>query len=175
MGFSDEDHPVHNAAPSDDADLRKLGELIDDIEVAMLTTHAADGSLVSRPLQTLKLTAEGELVFFTGADSAKVGQLTDDRDANLAYAHPGDQRYVSVRGRVRIDRDQALIDELWSPAQNVFFSGKDDPNLVVLRVRVRDAMYWEAAGNFAERALDFARGMWSEQPRDLGTRGHLNG
>jgi hypothetical protein len=57
----------------------------------------------------------------------------------------------------------------------VFFSGKDDPNLTVLRVRVRDAMYWEAAGNFVERALDFARGMWSGEPRDLGKQGHLHG
>lgn len=166
---------MKNEAPHDNADLRKLGELIDDIEVAMLTTHAADGSLVSRPMQTLMLTAEGELVFFITADSDKVGQLTDDRDVNLAYAHHGDQHYVSVRGRARIDRDPGLIDQLWSPAQNIFFSGKDDPNLVVLRVRVRDAMYWEATGNFAERALDFARGMWSEQPRDLGNQGHLHG
>ena len=166
---------MRNDAPHDDADLRKLGELIDDIEVAMMTTLAQDGSLVSRPLQTLKLTADGELVFFTAADSAKVDQLTDDLDVNLAYANPDDKRYVSVRGRARIDRDQALIEELWSPAQNVFFSGKDDPNLTVLRVRVRDAMYWESSGNFVERALDFARGMWSEQPRDLGHQGHLHG
>ena len=166
---------MENEAPRDDADLRKLGELIDGIEVAMLTTQAADGSLVSRPLQTLKLTAEGDLVFFTAADSAKVEQLTDDLDVNLAYANQDDKRYVSVRGRARINREQALIEELWSPAQNVFFSGKDDPNLTVLRVRVRDAMYWESAGNFVERALDFARGMWSEQPRDLGHQGHLHG
>ena len=166
---------MKNDAPRDAADLRKLGELIEDIEVAMLTTQAADGSLVSRPLQTLKLTAEGDLVFFTAADSAKVDQLTDDLDVNLAYADPDDKRYVSVRGRARINRDQALIEELWSPAQRIFFSGRDDPDLTVLRVRVRDAMYWESSANFVERALDFARGVLSEQPGDLGTRGHLHG
>jgi len=166
---------MKNDAPRDDADLDKLAELIGDIEVAMLTTQATDGSLVSRPLQTLKLTAEGDLVFFTAADSAKVHQLTEDLDVNLAYADQEDKRYVSVRGRARIDRDAGLIDELWSPMQKVFFSGPDDPNLTVLRVRVRDAMYWESAGNFVERALDFARGMLSEQPGDIGTRGHLHG
>ncbi|MCX7514312.1 pyridoxamine 5'-phosphate oxidase family protein [Frateuria hangzhouensis] len=166
---------MKNDAPHDAADLRKLAELIEDSEVAMLTTQAADGSLVSRPLQTLKLTADGELVFFTAADSAKVDQLTDDLDLNLAYANHDDKCYVSVRGRARIDRDPALIEELWSPAQNVFFSGKDDPNLTVLRVRVRDAMYWESADSAVERALDFARGMWNEQPSDLGRQGHLHG
>ena len=166
---------MKNDAPQDDADLQKLADLIGGIEVAMMTTHVEDGSLVSRPLQTLELTAEGDLVFFTAADSDKVEQLTEDLDVNLAYADPDEKRYVSVRGRARMNRDQALIDELWSPAQNVFFSGKDDPNLMVLRVRVRDAMYWESAGNFVERALDFARGMWNEQPRDLGRQGHLHG
>ena len=50
-------------------DLRHLGDLLGDIEVAMLTTHAADGSLVTRPLQTLALDGNGELVFFTAASS----------------------------------------------------------------------------------------------------------
>jgi general stress protein 26 len=158
------------------ADLRKLGELIDGIEVAMLTTHAADGSMVSRPLQTLAFDANGELVFFSAADSHKVEELSAHPDVNIAYAHPGEQRYVSVRGRVRVDRDRATIDALWTIGQKVFFpAGKDDPNLVVLRVRIRDAAYWESAGNFVARALDFARGMLSEEPTDLGTHGRLAG
>lgn len=158
------------------ADLRKLCELIEGIEVAMLTTHAADGSLVSRPLQTLEFDASGELVFFTAADSRKIDELHANPDVNLAYANPSRQTYVSVRGRARIDRDRATIDALWSPVQKIFFAqGKDDPNLVVLRVHVRDAAYWESAGNFIARALDFASGMLSGEPRDLGKLGKLAG
>lgn len=156
------------------ADLRKLGELIDGIEIAMLTTHAADGSMISRPLQTLALDANGELVFFTAADSHKLDELGGHADVNLAYADPGAQRYVSVRGQARIDRDRATIDALWSATQKIFFAGgKDDPDLVVLRVRVRDAAYWESAGNFIARALDFALGMLGDQPSDLGRHGKL--
>lgn len=157
-----------------DAGLHKLAELIDGIEVAMLTTRAADGSLVSRPLQTLKLDADGDLVFFTDSGSGKVDELLADHDVNLAYVHQGRHCYVSVRGHARIDRDRATIDELWSPVQNVFFpQGKDDPELVVLRVRVRDAAYWEPVGNFVERALDFTRGMLSSYPSDLGRHGRI--
>src|SRR5674476_546375 len=151
--------PSENAmkdAQHANADLAKLGELIDGVEIAMLTTHAADGSMVSRPLQTLKFDANG--------------------DVNIAYAHPGEQRYVSVRGTARIDRDRATIDELWSATQRVFFAeGKDDPNLAVLRVHVRDAAYWESAGNFVARALDFARGILGGEPSDLGQHGRLSG
>ena len=160
--------------PGNANQLDKLGELIENIEVAMLTTRAADGSLVSRPLQTLKLDADGELIFFTAVDSHKVDELTAAGDVNLAYADHDNRRYVSVRGRTRIDRDRAIIDELWSSGQKIFFpEGKDDPNLAVLRVRVRDASYWESADNFVLRALDFSRAMLSKEPADLGKRGHI--
>lgn len=158
------------------ADLRKLGELIDGIDTAMLTTHASDGSMVSRPLQTLSFDSKGELVFFTGADSHKIEEMAENPDVNLSYVHPTAQRYVSIRGRARIDRDRKTIDELWSSPQKVFFpQGKDDPNLIVLRIRVQDAAYWESAGNFVVRALDFAKGMLSNTPHDLGRHGILDG
>lgn len=166
---------MKNDAPHG-TDLHKLGELIDDIDVAMLTTKAADGSLVSRPLQTLKLDSQGEIIFFTAAKSHKVEELTDDHSVNLAYADKGESRYVSIRGRARLDRDEETINELWSPAQKIFFpEGKDDPNLMVLRVRVRDASYWEGASNVIERAFDFAKAMLDDSPGDLGTQGHLEG
>lgn len=166
---------MKNDAPAN-TDLHELGELIDGIEVAMLTTHAADGSLVSRPVQTLKLDADGELIFFTAANSHKIAELTDDADANLAYAHPGEHRYVSVRGRARMDRDDDTIDELWTIAQKIFFpDGRDDPNLMVLRIRVRDAVYWETADSMVARAFDFARGLLEEKPSDLGKQGRLEG
>lgn len=155
-------------------DLATLADLIDGIEVAMLTTRAVDGSLVSRPLQTLKADASGDLCFFTAADSSKVDELLADARVNLAYAHPGQQRYISVRGTASISRDRALIEELWSLAQQAFFpGGKDDPNLVVLRVRVRDADYWEAPGNLVSRALEITRAIVSDEPGDLGEHGKL--
>jgi general stress protein 26 len=164
---------MQNDAP-EPADLDALGQLIDGIEVAMLTTHAADGSLVSRPLQTLELDANGDLVFFTSVESGKVDELAANPDVNVAYADVDANRYVSIRGRARIDRDRATIEELWSPAQKVFFpEGRNDPRLAVLRVRVRDAAWWDAAGNFVERWFDFARALLSEEASDLGKHGHI--
>ena len=168
-------HEKRPIAPHN-SDLARLAELIEDIEVAMLTTRAADGSLVSRPVETLKLDSNGELIFFTASKSHKVEELTDDANVNLAYADPAHRRYVSVRGRARMDRDEDTINELWSPGQKIFFpEGRDDPNLMVLRIRVQDADWWESSDNFIGRALDFARGMLDESPDDLGKHGHLDG
>jgi general stress protein 26 len=159
-----------------DGGLDKLGELIEEVEVAMLTTHAADGSMVSRPLQTLKYRGNGELVFFTGAASHKQDELRAHPDVNIAYANPSKQVYVSVRGEASLDRDRATIDELWSPAFNIYFEGgRDDPDLEVLRVRIRDAGFWEASGNFVGRAIDFARAAMSHDPGQMGKHGRISG
>ena len=152
--------------------LTRLAELIQGIEIAMLTTRAADGSMVSRPLQTLQFNGGRELVFFTAADSTKVDELAAHPQVLLSYADPDRRRFVSVRGTASIDRDATTIDALWTPSQRVFFpGGKSDPNLVVLRVLLRDAAWWEPVGNFAMRALDFVRGIISDEPQDLGRHG----
>ena len=158
-------------------DLRELAQLVQKVETCMLTSIDQDGFLVSRPLQTLALNRAGELVFFTSAKSAKVAQLTEDRHVNLAYVDSDNRRYLSVRGRARMDRDSDTIDTLWSMEQKVFFpAGKNDPELMVLRVKVHDAMYWDAEpGSLLGRALEFAQSMASEEPDDLGTRQHLSG
>lgn len=157
-------------------DLAKLAELLDGTDVAMLTTRAADGSLVSRPIQTLQFDGEGNIYFFTAADSAKVSEMTADPEVNLAYANSASHRYVSIRGHATISRDRAKIEELWSFIQKPFFpEGKDDPNLVVLHVKVRDAAYWEASGNVLVRAINFATAIMSNEPSDLGEQGHLTG
>lgn len=161
-------------AAADNADLLKLQELIKDIEVAMLTTRSACGGMSSRPLQTLALDPSGTLVFFTAADSGKLDDLAFDQHVNVAYVDSQHGRYVAIRGDAEVDRDPATIERYWSIGQRTFFpEGKDDPRLVVLRVKVRDAQYWEA-GNLLSHALDFARALASGEPVDVGSHGTLD-
>lgn len=158
------------------AGLAKLGDLIEGIEVAMLTTQTGDGSMVSRPLQTLEYDGSGDLVFFTGADSHKAGELRAHPDVNVAYAHPSKQTYVSVRGRASLERDRASIEKLWSAPMQIYFpQGKEDPNLMVLRIRVHDAMYWESSSNFIGRAIDLVRAAITNDPSKMGEHGTVPG
>lgn len=125
-------------------ELKKLGELIKDIRIAMLTTALPDGSLRSRPMQTQDTEFDGTLWFFTGLESGKVHEIEDDQHVNLSYSEPSEQKYVSVSGKARIVRDRAKIDELWStPLKAWFPEGKDDPNIALLKIEVESAEYWD--------------------------------
>ena len=71
--------------------IQKLGELIKDIRIAMLTTALPNGSLRSRPMATQDTEFDGTLWFFTGVESGKVHEIEDDQHVNLSYAEPSDQ------------------------------------------------------------------------------------
>jgi general stress protein 26 len=122
----------------------QLAELIEGIDIAMLTTVGPEGWLVSRPLSTQAADFDGERIwFFTEADSPKIGEIRRRKKVNLAYASKDANTYVSVAGQARVNRDRAKIEALWNDALKAFFpKGVNDPNLVLLEVEVRSAEYW---------------------------------
>lgn len=139
---------------------RKVAMMIRGIKVAMLTTIAPDGSLHSRPMATQEADFDGSLWFFARASSPKVDEIRDDSDVNLAYASPEDHRYVSLSGKATVVRDPEKARELWNPAYRMWFAqGLDDPELVLLRVDVRFAQYWDmlAGGMVVLPGLDASR------------------
>lgn len=147
----------------------RLWDLIGDVEVAMLTTFDAHGTLQSRPLATLKIDdADGDLWFFTTKDSPKIEQIQREQHVNLAYADPKAGTYVSINGVATLSQDRQRIDELWSPLQRAWFpAGKDDPQLMLLRVRVVQAQYWSQTEGWIRRAIGAARAALSGESEAL--------
>jgi general stress protein 26 len=132
------------------SEFEKFGELIADIRVAMVTTVEADGTLHTRPLATLSYESGDELWFFTKADSAKVDELEQDMRVSVAYADTAKNNYVAVAGTGEIVRDPGKAKELWTPFARAWFpEGLDDPDLVLLHVRMERAEYWTSPGKAA--------------------------
>jgi general stress protein 26 len=140
-------------------DLSHLRELIEHMKVGMLTTLDAEGRPRSRPLQTLELDEHGGLWFFVSADSGKIDEMKQEHDrVGISYADSAKQRYVSISGRGEICRDVDRMKALWSPWIKVWFPrGLDDPNLVLLVVRIERAEYWDAPGSAVKRLYGLAK------------------
>lgn len=138
--------------------VRKLGELIHDVRVAMLTTVEPDGHLRSRPMATQKMDFNGELWFFTPLDSSKVNEVQREQHVNVSYAEPDNQIYVSVSGRAKVSRDRKKMEELWSPINKAWFpKGLDDPNIGLICVDVDRAEYWDAPSGKLVQLVGFVK------------------
>ena len=124
--------------------IAKIGELIKDIQMAMLTTVSAGGTLHSRPMATHQAPFAGELLFLTPAHSGKVEEIQDEAEVSLTYVD-AKHAFLAISGRASISNDRATIEELWNPSYKAWFpEGKDDPEIRVLRVSVEQAEYWDA-------------------------------
>jgi general stress protein 26 len=128
-----------------ESDSKKLWDLIKHIEVAMLTTQEADGSLHSRPMATQPGDFDGYLWFFTEASAHKVDEVHHHRQVNICYVDSPKGRYVSVSGRAQVLRDPAKVHEFWRPFLRAWFpKGPDSEEVALLRVKVDKAEYWES-------------------------------
>jgi general stress protein 26 len=149
--------------------IRKLAEMIHDIDFAMLTTVAEDGSLHSRPMSTQRTEFDGNLWFFTRASAPKVGEVEREHQVNVAYAKPESQRYVSVSGRAAVVRDRAKIEELWSPELKAWFpGGLEDPDIALLRVEAERAEYWDSPSSAVAHAFSFVKALVTGQEANPG-------
>lgn len=137
----------------------RLWDLVDGVEVAMLTTVDPRSELISRPLATIRVDGDdGNLWFFTSKDSPKIAQIQREQHVNVAYAASGRQTYVSVSGVATLSQDQTLIDALWSAAYKPWFpEGRGDPHLALLRVRVLRAQYWSNDSGWIATAFGAAK------------------
>jgi general stress protein 26 len=142
-------------------DFAHLKDLIEDIKIAMLTTTDTDGTLRSRPLQTVGVEDDGTLWFFTSQSSPKVAEAQSDAGrVNVSYAHPGKQEYVSVSGRASIVRDRERMRRMYTKWVEVFFpKGLDDPDLALMRVDIEKAEYWDSPASAIGRMYALAKGL----------------
>lgn len=140
--------------------IHKLGELIKDIKMAMLTTADTDGTLRSRPMATQKTEFDGTLWFFTRASAPKVEEVERSHEVNVSYAAPDSNTYVSVSGRAELVRDAGKAKELWNPILKAWFpKGLEDPDLALLKVNVEKAEFWDSPSSAMVQMVGFVKAL----------------
>jgi general stress protein 26 len=142
-------------ANTTDLDLKKLRDLIKNIEFCMLTTIDDDGSLRSRPMSTNRqVEANGDLWFFIYASSHKVAEVNRHHQVNVSFSAPDRQCYVSLSGTAELVQDRAKIQELWLPELKAWFPQElDEPDIALLKVTASKAEYWDAPASWGVAEL----------------------
>lgn len=157
-------------------DQAQLWALIKDIRFAMLTTKSRSGHLHSRPVTTQNKSLDGgRLWFFIAADGDPAHEIGDEHEVNLAYADPGDDKYVSVSGTAALVDDMAKKRELWNPMAKAWFpGGPEDPKVQLLEVTIEHAEYWNVKDTKLTQLFKMAKAaVTGSTPKDMGETGHV--
>ena len=161
---------------SNDKRIEDLHELIDGIEIAMLTTRRPDGRLVSRPMATQKHEAGADLWFVTDIETSKIDELETDPHVNVSYYRDRTREWVSVSGLAQISRDRARIHELYAPDWRAWFGelddvrdgGPDDPRIALILVSAESVIYMKQNKPAPVVLFEVAKGMVTGTPPDVG-------
>jgi general stress protein 26 len=126
---------------------RKVSDMLDEFDTAMMITHAGSGPLDCRPMQVAESEVQrgGPLWFITSAESRKVVELASN--ATLLLIFQDVSRYLAVWGRARVLNDRERTARLWKEPYRVWFpEGVDDPDIRLISVQPHSAEFWDNAG-----------------------------
>ena len=142
---------------------------IKDIRYAMLTTLDDDGSLTARPMTTPQKEFSGSLWMFTSRSSPPAMAVSTSPTVGLQYTDHGSDTYVSLSGDASLEHDRARMEALWSPMVKAWFpQGLDDPDLVMIRVDVYKAEYWDVKESKPVQLFKMAKAAITGTPPTLG-------
>jgi general stress protein 26 len=143
-----------------------LKELVERTPIAMLTTIDAQQQLASRPM--LAVLADGDAVWFlTRADSGKLEEISADARVNLAFVG-ADGDYASVSGRAAMSADREILQRVWKPTFRAWFpAGREDPDIVLLRIAVERGDYWETSSSPAQRLVGVVKALVTGEPYEI--------
>lgn len=159
--------------PQKTGELSKLGELIEDMSVAMLTTfNDAEGLLMSRPMSPQEMCEQGAIWFLTDASSNKVKHL---QVMNLGFSNESESTYVSISGHGEIIDDHARIESLWTPFARPWFpDGVESSNLALLKFVPHTAEFWDAPNSKMVRMLAMTVSIIAAKPIGMGEHSNFN-
>jgi general stress protein 26 len=154
-----------------------LYKKLEKIRFGMLSTvDPVKGIIRSRPMTNKQLSKDGTLWFMTSDESATSFEVDRDQHVNVSYAEPSDNLFISVSGSARVVHDRTKIHELWHALDKAWFpAGEDDPHIVLIRVDITAAEYWNGPSSKVVALYELAKSVATGKPAyDVGEHAKLN-
>ena len=157
-------------------ELKQLYEMIDDIEIGMMTTRRGDGHLESRAMASQKQAPGADLWFVTTENTAKLRDLAGDPHLNIGFYHSKTREWISVSGIARLSRDKRTIAALYAADWRAWFPDEgdprhgtpDDPRIVLIGIDIHAAVYLEVDKPRPVVLYEMAKGWLTGTLPDIG-------
>jgi len=148
-------------------ELTKLKALLKGARTCMLTTQDWRGNLRSRPMALQEVEGDGNLWFFTQRHSPKMDEIKSDSRVNVSVIEG--TTYVSISGSAQQVDDKKKAADLWNPLYKAWFpQGLEDPELMLLKVSIEQAEYWDNPGGVMTTLIAYVKGLATGQQADVG-------
>ncbi len=155
--------------------ITKIRDLAKSARVCLFGTDLKHPPLTVRPMAVQSVDDAGDVWFLSGRSSHTNQHIAADPQVQLLFANPGSSEFMTLEGDATISDDRGLKEEHWTPIAKTWFTGGvDDPELTVLRVRVRDGYYWDTKHGKATSMIKIAIGAVTGKTMDDGIEGHVN-
>ncbi|MBC7941916.1 MAG: pyridoxamine 5'-phosphate oxidase family protein [Chitinophagaceae bacterium] len=98
----------------------------------------------TRPMTAQLDGDEGPIWFFGSKDSALANNLGagGPQAAVMAFAAKDHDLFASVHGSLSVVTDRAMVERLWNPFVAAWYTGKDDPKLLLMRLNPSEGQIW---------------------------------
>lgn len=125
-----------------DIEMKFWKSLKSDRTVMLGIAGSEDGH--TRPMTAQMDGDEGPIWFFGSKDSVLAKGLGEagSEDATMAFAAKDHDLFASVHGTLSVETDPDMVERLWNPFVAAWYTGKDDPKLLLMRLDAGEGHVW---------------------------------
>jgi general stress protein 26 len=155
--WSDEETPMSNPAELK----RKFWHALADSPIVFIQLDREPATAVPMTAQ-LDKDADGTIWFFTHRDHplARMGSAT------ATFAGKSHDMFARFTGTLSKEASRERLDKQWSTVIEAWFDGKDDPNLLMLRMDLGQAEIWNSDLGFIDNTKMLLGFEVEEEARD---------
>lgn len=152
---------------------KKLKELAEDIDIAMMETNLGAKPSHYIPMSTKEVDNEGCIWFLSNKNSDHNAHLNSDKSIQLVYSKPSNMEFMTLYGKAFITTDRAILERYYGKMDDTWFEGIDDPNLTAIKVIPEDIHYWDTKNGKFVSLLKMGIGAITGEKQDFGEEGDL--
>jgi general stress protein 26 len=130
--------------------LAKLSDELSDIDFCMLSTHAEDGTVSSRPMSNNgNVEYDGDSYYYTYEQSRTASDIKRESNVSLSFqaktsllGKPG--IFIAVQGDAELIHDKDELQAQWSKGLERWFpQGVETPGIVLVKVAATRIHFWD--------------------------------
>jgi len=152
--------------------IEQFWQQVEDATAGMLGLE--DNGLHFQPMSPHADRANAQIWFFAKKSSELVTSVGQGRRAQFIVIGPDHDFHASATGTLEQIHDPEVIDRYWSVITSAWFEGgKTNPNLIMLRLSLKDASIWASANNPVVFGWQIAKASLSSAEPDIGMKAEI--